>query len=165
MTFWSVVREILTLTLNQDKIKPWLKHVKFMGHVLTDHGLEPDPDKIEAVITMQTPQNVEICAKAWRRNGAHSTTYSYGNRVGLVWRARMGILQKWKNWQRKPKFCDTSTPHVNLRSSTIPVRRDWAWLWCNVDNLSHTFAMAWLLLERSTRHRLCSGAIPSVHVW
>lgn len=30
-----------------------------MGHVVTDHGLEPDPEKIEAVIDMPTPQNVE----------------------------------------------------------------------------------------------------------
>lgn len=37
-----------------------------MGHVLTDHGLEPDPEKIEAVIDMPTPQNVE---DAQRLNG------------------------------------------------------------------------------------------------
>ena len=27
--------------------------------MLTDHGLEPDPDKIEAVLDIPTPQNVE----------------------------------------------------------------------------------------------------------
>ena len=37
-----------------------------MGHMLTDHGLEPDPDKIEAVRDMPTPQNVE---DAQRLNG------------------------------------------------------------------------------------------------
>ena len=47
------------IALNRDKIKLRLTRVKFMGHVLTDHGLEPDPDKIEAVLDMPTPQNAE----------------------------------------------------------------------------------------------------------
>ena len=38
----------------------------FMGYMLTDHGPEPDPDKIEAVLEMPTPQNVE---DAQRLNG------------------------------------------------------------------------------------------------
>ena len=47
------------IALNLDKLKLRLKSVKFMGHMLTDHGLEPDPDKIEAVLKLPTPQNVE----------------------------------------------------------------------------------------------------------
>ena len=31
------------IALNRDKLKQGLMRVKFMGHVLTDHGLEPDP--------------------------------------------------------------------------------------------------------------------------
>ena len=37
-----------------------------MGHMLTDHGLEPDPDNNKAVLNMPTPQNVE---DAQRLNG------------------------------------------------------------------------------------------------
>ena len=47
------------IALNRDKLKLRLREVTFMGHVLTDHGLEPDPDKIEAVLEMPTPLNVE----------------------------------------------------------------------------------------------------------
>ena len=47
------------VSLNQDKLKLCFKRVKIMGHVLTDHGLEPDPEKILAVIDIPTPQNVE----------------------------------------------------------------------------------------------------------
>ena len=54
------------IALNRDKLKLRLKRVMFMGHVLTDHGLGPDPDKIEAVLDMPTPQNVE---DAQRLNG------------------------------------------------------------------------------------------------
>ena len=45
------------IALNRDKLKLRLRKVRFMGHVLTDHGLEPD--KIEAVLDMSTPLNVE----------------------------------------------------------------------------------------------------------
>lgn len=45
--------------MNRGKLKLRLKRVKFMGHMLTDHVLEPDPDKIEAAFNMPTPQNVE----------------------------------------------------------------------------------------------------------
>ena len=54
------------IALNRDKLKLCLKRMKFMGHILTDHGLEPDPDKTEAVLDMPTPQNVE---DAQRLNG------------------------------------------------------------------------------------------------
>ena len=54
------------IALNRDKHKLRLKRVKFMGHILTDHGLKPDPDKIKAVLEMPTPQNVE---DAQRLNG------------------------------------------------------------------------------------------------
>ena len=47
------------IAMNRDKLKLCLKRVKFMGHMLTDHRLEPDPDRIEAVLDMPTPQNVE----------------------------------------------------------------------------------------------------------
>ena len=47
------------IALNRDKLKLRVKRVKFMGHVLTDNGLEPDPEKIEAIKAMPKPQNVE----------------------------------------------------------------------------------------------------------
>ena len=54
------------IALSLDKLKLRLKRVTFMGHMLTDHGLEPDADKTEAVFDMPTPQNVK---DAQRLNG------------------------------------------------------------------------------------------------
>ena len=54
------------MVLNQDKLKLRVKRVKFMGHVLTANGLEPDPDKVKAIKEMPRPQNVE---DAQRLNG------------------------------------------------------------------------------------------------
>ena len=46
------------IKLNQKKAKLLMKEVKFMGHVISSEGLKPDPAKIQAVIEMPTPQNV-----------------------------------------------------------------------------------------------------------
>ena len=43
------------LKLNKSKIKLRQPEVKFMGHVITNQGLKPDPDKVQAVDEMPRP--------------------------------------------------------------------------------------------------------------
>ena len=43
------------LKLNKSKINLGKSEVKFMGHVITDEGLKPDPDKVKAVEEMPRP--------------------------------------------------------------------------------------------------------------
>ena len=45
------------LKLNKDKLEVGVNKVKYFGHVLTDKGVEPDPDKVTAIIKMEAPQN------------------------------------------------------------------------------------------------------------
>ena len=47
------------LKLNPDKVKLWLDSVPFIGHLLTNKGLAPDPNKTSAVINMPTPTNTK----------------------------------------------------------------------------------------------------------
>ena len=47
------------LKLNPDKVKLWHDSVPFIGHLLTNKGLAPDPNKTSAVINMPTPTNVK----------------------------------------------------------------------------------------------------------
>ena len=54
------------VVLNQEKLKLRVKRVKFMGHLLTDNGLEADPDKVRAIKEIPRPENVE---DAQRLNG------------------------------------------------------------------------------------------------
>ena len=49
----------LGVKLNKGKMKLCRKEVKFLGHVISDEGLKADPDKIEAVKKMSSPQSVE----------------------------------------------------------------------------------------------------------
>ena len=43
------------LKLNKSNINLRKSEVKFMGHVITDEGLKPDPDKVKAVEEMPRP--------------------------------------------------------------------------------------------------------------
>jgi hypothetical protein len=45
------------IKLNPEKLRFKLSEVKFMGHIITDSGMKPDPDKIDAIVNMPTPQN------------------------------------------------------------------------------------------------------------
>ena len=45
------------IKLNQNKLQFELKQVKFMGNIITDQGMQADPDKIAAITTMAPPQN------------------------------------------------------------------------------------------------------------
>lgn len=57
----KVIRRIdeVGLKLNQEKCQFNQESVKFLGHVLSSKGLSPDPEKIEAIKNLKTPENVE----------------------------------------------------------------------------------------------------------
>ena len=46
-----------SIKLNEEKCKFRLSEVSFIGHVISDEGLDPDPAKIQGVQEMPTPQN------------------------------------------------------------------------------------------------------------
>ena len=48
-----------SIVLNPDKMKLRMSEVNFMGHLLTNKGLKPDPAKVEAITKMPKPQDVE----------------------------------------------------------------------------------------------------------
>ena len=47
------------LKLNLEKVKLRLTSVPFIGHLLTDKGLAPDPNKVTAIMNMPMPTNVK----------------------------------------------------------------------------------------------------------
>ncbi len=52
------IREI-NLKLKWDKCKFKVKEVRYVGHLLTEDGLKPDPEKFRAITEMQIPSNVK----------------------------------------------------------------------------------------------------------
>ena len=47
------------LKLNRSKIKFKQNSVKFLGHVVTSERVKPDPEKIQAIQDMKTPENIK----------------------------------------------------------------------------------------------------------
>lgn len=47
------------LRINFEKSKFFLKNVKFLGHVISDEGIEPDQEKIQAMLETPAPTNVK----------------------------------------------------------------------------------------------------------
>jgi len=47
------------IALNGDKFEMKLKEVIFMGHVIGERGLQPDPAKVKAISDMASPTNIE----------------------------------------------------------------------------------------------------------
>ena len=47
------------LVLNAEKVRYKLQEVSFMGCLLTDEGMKPDPRKVEAILDMPMPTDVE----------------------------------------------------------------------------------------------------------
>ena len=48
----------MNIKLNKAKFEYKAKQIKFMGHTLTDQGLQADPDKIRAIVDMPSPTDV-----------------------------------------------------------------------------------------------------------
>ena len=46
------------LKLNMQKARVGLSEVKFVGHVISDKGLKPDNDKVQAVLDMPKPEDI-----------------------------------------------------------------------------------------------------------
>ena len=47
------------VTLNEEKCQFSQSSVKFLGHLIDGSGVQPDPDKVQAIIAMQSPNNVK----------------------------------------------------------------------------------------------------------
>ena len=45
------------LTLNKKKCQFYLKQVEFFGHIFSEKGLFPDPNKIRAIKDIKLPEN------------------------------------------------------------------------------------------------------------
>lgn len=47
----------LNIKFNLDKLQYCKKSVKFMGHVISELGLQPDPDQVKAILELKEPRN------------------------------------------------------------------------------------------------------------
>ncbi|UYV66468.1 K02A2.6-like [Cordylochernes scorpioides] len=79
------------LKFNKDKIRLCSNHVNYMGHILSDEGLRPDPGKVEAIKAMSRPQNIlhvdnetTICSRAPGGAPAPTARFTFWFSVNLI---------------------------------------------------------------------------------
>ena len=46
------------VTLNMDKCQDYANLIKFLGQVLNEKGISPDPDKVQAIRNLTSPTNI-----------------------------------------------------------------------------------------------------------
>lgn len=47
------------MRFNLDKLQLKVSKVKYVGHILSADGISPDPEKVSAVINMQSPKDAQ----------------------------------------------------------------------------------------------------------
>ena len=47
------------LKLNKDKSRIKQKEISYLGHIISEDGIKPDPNKVAAIVDMKSPQSKE----------------------------------------------------------------------------------------------------------
>ena len=111
-----------------------VQQVDFMGHLLTAHGLKPDPNKVEAILKLETPGTKE---KIERLNGTVNYLAKFLPRLSQVMDplrrlTQTGVEWYWGNAEEKAfdevkqlslklQFLPTTAQTRNLSYSAMPV--------------------------------------------
>jgi hypothetical protein len=84
------------LKLNKEKCHIRKKSVKFFGHVITEDGIQPDPEKVEAVKKMIAPKNV---SELRRILGMVNYLSRFTQSLSTTLKPLTDLLQKNAHWQ------------------------------------------------------------------
>lgn len=87
------------ITLNREKAEVKKTEISFLGHLMSDVGLRPDPKKVEAITKLQTPSSVE---EVHRLNGTVNYLAKFLPRLSAAMEPIRQLTRKdvhW-NWSR-----------------------------------------------------------------
>ena len=123
-----------SVKLNRHKVVLRVQQVDFTGHLLTAHGLKPDPNKVEAILKLETPGTKE---KIERLNGTVNYLAKFLPRLSQVMDplrrlTQTGVEWYWGNAEEKAfdevkqlslklQFLPTTAQTRNLPYSEMPV--------------------------------------------
>ena len=126
------------ICLNKDKLRLKMRNVTYMGHLLTDEGLQADPKKLQTIQELEKPSDV---AGVWRIIGM--VKYTLPNLCHSCWscvnhydnsrrRTQPGcglqtMIKRWNKskqpWPRPP-FWDILMTNLVSHCSVMPHRMD-----------------------------------------
>lgn len=93
--------ENFNFLLGSDKCQFFTNQVKFLGHIIYEQGLRPDPDKISCIREMPSPNNIsELRAFLGAINYYGKFIYKMQQLRGPLDR----LLQKDTEWNWSPQY-------------------------------------------------------------
>ena len=122
------------IVLNPDKMKLRMSEVNFMGHLLTNKGLKPDPTKVEAITKMPKPQDVE---GVQRLNGFVNYLAGFLPKLSEVMKPIRSLSWKDTSWNwssEQDQVSNRSACSMILWPLTEPHYTMWCqpeWPWCS----------------------------------
>ena len=114
--FLSHCRE-KNIKLKKEKFKYKCKEVKFMGHCLTNEGLKPDPQKIDAIVKMEKPQDV---AGVQRLIGLVKYLSKFLNNLSQICEPIRRLTHKDAEWRWSTEQ-DEALKQIKVAVTTAPV--------------------------------------------
>ncbi|RDX69353.1 Retrovirus-related Pol polyprotein from transposon 17.6, partial [Mucuna pruriens] len=105
------------LRLNPEKCSFGVQAGRFMGFMLTERGIEANPEKCRAVISMRSPQNVKEVQQLMGRVAALSCFIS---RVSEIATPILNTLKKGRNFTWTPE-CEEAFLRMKAMLATPPV--------------------------------------------
>ena len=84
-----------SIWLNKEKVVLTVQQLDFMGHELTAQGLKPDPNKVEALLKLETPKTKENIE---RLNGTVNYLANVLPKLSQVMEPLRGLTQKGVEW-------------------------------------------------------------------
>ena len=82
-------------TLNHEKCQFRQSSLKFLGHLIDQTGIQPDPDKTLAIANMPTPQNISDLR---RLMGMINQFGKFSNKLAELTEPLRALLSKKNSW-------------------------------------------------------------------
>jgi hypothetical protein len=124
------------------KLKPskccfFTQRVNYLGHVVTDKGVAPDPAKVEAITKWHAPTNIKELRGFLGTTGYYrSFIRDYSDKAApLTEMLKKGVIYSWTPDRQKP-FCTLKNALVSQPIHSYPTRKDPFILDCDASNFA-----------------------------
>ena len=83
------------ITLNGEKCEFKKKSVKFLGHIIDEHGVRADPNKVKAITELKPPENI---SEVRRFLGMINQLSNFSENLALKTKPICELLEKRNEW-------------------------------------------------------------------
>lgn len=103
------------IRVNPAKCTFWITSGKFLRYIVTNRGIEADPDKVLAILEMRSPVIVKDVQKL---NGCLASLGSIISRSSDKYKYFFGTLRKWEQWSEE---CEDAFQKIKQHLTSLPL--------------------------------------------